>query len=92
METEHCLNHLRKSAICHGDVGIVTYKWGQGSRKPYAAATSHQCIDFDALTDWTNNRTIDMFKPGFLVHPTLGKFNFRIHWNLILALSNHHTT
>jgi len=72
LHSEHCLNHLRKSAICHGDVGIVTYKWGQGSRKPYAAATSHQCIDFDALTDWTNNRTIDMFKPGFLVHPTLG--------------------
>ena len=70
---EHCLNHLRKSAMCHGDVGMVTYRWGNTSRKPQAAATAHQCIDWDSLAEWTNERTIDMFKPGFLVHPTKGK-------------------
>lgn len=69
---EHCLNHLRKSAMCHGDVGMVTYRWGNDSRKPYAAATAHQCVDFEALTTWTNERTVDMFKPGLLIHPTLG--------------------
>lgn len=70
---EHCLNHLRKSAMCHGDVGMVTYRWGNTSRKPQAAATAHQCIDWDSLAEWTNERTIDMFAPGFLVHPTKGK-------------------
>lgn len=72
LHSEHCLNHLRKSAMCHGDVGIITYKWGNDSRRPYAAATKHQCVKWDSLVEWTNERTIDMFKPGYLVHPTLG--------------------
>ena len=72
-DKEHCLNHLRKSAMCHGDVGMVTYRWGNASRKPEAAATAHECIDWDSLTEWTNERTIDMFKPGFLIHPIKGK-------------------
>ena len=70
---EHCLNHLRKSAMCHGDVGMVTYRWGNNSRKPYASATKHQCIDWDTLADWTDKRTVNMFQPGYLVHPTLGE-------------------
>jgi hypothetical protein len=73
LHSEHCLNHLRKSAMCHGDVGIITYRWGNDSRRPYAAATKHQCVKWDALAEWTNERTIDMFKPGYLVHPTLGE-------------------
>jgi hypothetical protein len=74
MRAEHCLNHLRKSAMCHGDVGIVTYNWGNNSRKPLAKATSHQCIDWDSFKAWTDERAVDMFKPGFLIHPTFGKF------------------
>lgn len=73
-DKEHCLNHLRKSAMCHGDVGMVTYRWANISRKPQAAATAHQCIDWDSLAEWTNERTINMFTPGFLVHPTKGKW------------------
>lgn len=72
LHSEHCLNHLRKSAMCHGDVGMVTYRWANISRKPQAAATAHQCIDWDSLAEWTNERTINMFTPGFLVHPTKG--------------------
>jgi hypothetical protein len=71
---EHCLNQLRATAMCHGDVGMITYKWGNDSRRPKAAATAHQCIDYDRLVEWTNERTVNMFQPGFLIHPTLGKF------------------
>ena len=60
--------------MCHGDVGMVTYRWGNHTRKPLAAATAHQCIDWDSLAKWTDERAVDMFKPGFLIHPTLGKF------------------
>ena len=60
--------------MCHGDVGMVTYRWANTSRKPQAAATAHQCTDWDLLVEWTNERTIDMFKPGFLVHPTKDKW------------------
>ncbi|KAH8756475.1 hypothetical protein F5882DRAFT_481708 [Hyaloscypha sp. PMI_1271] len=72
LHSEHCLNQLRATAMCHGDVGMITYKWGNDSRKPKAAATAHQCIDYDRLVEWTNERTVDMFQPGFLIHPTLG--------------------
>ncbi len=64
---------LRKSAMCHGDVGMVTYNWDPQTVKPKASATAHQCIDWQRLADWTADRTVDMFKPGYLVHPTLGK-------------------
>ncbi len=73
LHSEHCLNQLRTTAMCHGDVGMVTYRWGNDSRKPKAAATAHQCIDFEALRRWTDERTIDMYRPGWLVHPTLGQ-------------------
>lgn len=59
--------------MCHGDVGIVTYRWSNSSRKPLAAATQHQCVNWEALAEWTDQRTINMFKPGYLVHPTLGE-------------------
>ena len=59
--------------MSHGDVGMVTYRWGNVSRKSEAAATDHECIDWDSLAEWTNERTIDMFKPGYLIHPVLGK-------------------
>lgn len=59
--------------MCHGDVGMVTYRWGNASRKPEAAATAHECIDWDSLAEWTSERTIDMFKPGFLIHPIRGR-------------------
>ncbi|KAE8451799.1 hypothetical protein EG329_002639 [Mollisiaceae sp. DMI_Dod_QoI] len=72
LHSEHCLNQLRSTAMCHGDVGMVPYTWANDSKKPRAAAIAHQCIDFDRLAEWTEERTVDMFKPGLLVHPTLG--------------------
>lgn len=58
--------------MCHGDVGMVTYKWNPHSRKPQANATSHQCIDWQSLVDWTEERAVNIFEPGLLIHPTLG--------------------
>jgi hypothetical protein len=59
--------------MCHGDVGMITYQWENDSKRPKASVTAHQCIDYNRLVEWTNERTIDMVKPGFLIHPTLGK-------------------
>ncbi|KAJ8130252.1 hypothetical protein O1611_g3378 [Lasiodiplodia mahajangana] len=72
VHSEHCLSTLRKFALCHGDVGLITYSWSPHHKKPAANATAHQCIDWDALANWAAERAIDMFKPGLLVHPTLG--------------------
>jgi hypothetical protein len=58
--------------MCHGDVGLVTYSWNPDSSKPAANGTAHECVDWDRLAEWSKKRAVDMFKPGFLVHPKLG--------------------
>jgi len=73
LHNEHCIDFLRMSVMCHGDVGLITYEWHQDSRIPVANATSHQCINWEKLDKWTKDRTVDMMKPGWLVHPTKGK-------------------
>ena len=69
---EHCLDFLRQSAMCHGDIGLITFEWSPTNRIPVANATTHQCVNWDKLDQWTKDRTVDMLKPGWLVHPTLG--------------------
>ena len=69
---EHCIDFLRQSSMCHGDIGLVTFEWNATSRIPVANATSHQCVNWVKLDRWTKERSVDMMKPGWLVHPTLG--------------------
>ncbi|EEH37762.2 hypothetical protein PAAG_00683 [Paracoccidioides lutzii Pb01] len=72
LHSHHCLNYLRKSAMCHGDVGIITYNWKRDSLKPSATATTHQCADWSRITQWSSSRSINMTKPGYIVNPVLG--------------------
>ncbi|KAG5290067.1 DUF3328 superfamily domain-containing protein [Histoplasma ohiense] len=72
LHNEHCIDFLRQSAMCHGDVGLITFEWNDSSRIPLANATSHQCVNWEKLDQWTKARTVDMMKPGWLVHPTYG--------------------
>ncbi|KAI0378054.1 hypothetical protein F5Y04DRAFT_166361 [Hypomontagnella monticulosa] len=72
VHSEHCLSTLRKFALCHGDIGLITYSWNPHHEKPSANGTDHQCIDWESFSKWTEERAVDMFKPGWLVHPTLG--------------------
>ncbi|CCF43200.1 hypothetical protein CH063_12967 [Colletotrichum higginsianum] len=69
---DHCLDFLRQSAMCHADVGVITFQWSPNSLLPVANATHHQCANWDKLAQWTKARTVDMMKPGWLVHPSKG--------------------
>ncbi|KAJ3494976.1 hypothetical protein NLG97_g3720 [Lecanicillium saksenae] len=69
---EHCLDFLRQSAMCHGDIGLITYIWRDDSVQPVVNATSHQCVNWEKLYGWSQDRAVDMLKPGWLVHPTKG--------------------
>ncbi|EGC45668.1 conserved hypothetical protein [Histoplasma capsulatum var. duboisii H88] len=55
-----------------GDVGIITYNWKQGSLKPKATATTHQCADWSRITQWSSSRSFNMTVPGYIVNPSLG--------------------
>jgi mycotoxin biosynthesis protein UstYa len=61
--------------MCHGDVGLITFQWSPHNLIPVANATYHQCVNWEKIEKWTKARTVDMLKPGWLVHPTLGKDN-----------------
>jgi hypothetical protein len=70
--TEHCLDFLRQAAMCHADLGLITFQWSPDSLVPVANATTHQCANWEKIDAWTRARTVDMMKPGWLVHPTKG--------------------
>ncbi len=47
------------------------------SRLPAADfAAPHACVNWDALADWQAERTVDIMRPGWLRHPSLGEFLF----------------
>ncbi|KAK1981459.1 hypothetical protein LZ30DRAFT_592615 [Colletotrichum cereale] len=71
--SDHCINTLRKFAMCHGDVGPVIYSWQPGILKPGANGTAHQCVSWPRLSQWANERAINIFKPGLIVNPELGR-------------------
>lgn len=60
--------------MCHGDIGLITFEWHDDNLIPVANATTHQCIKWDKLDEWTRARSVDMMKPGWLTHPTKGKY------------------
>ncbi|KAI0013866.1 hypothetical protein F4779DRAFT_624984 [Xylariaceae sp. FL0662B] len=72
LHNEHCIDFLRQSVMCHGDIGLITYEWHDDSLIPVANATSHQCVNWQKLDQWTKDRTVDMMKPGWLIHPSKG--------------------
>jgi hypothetical protein len=49
-------------------------RWGKSQAVPIGNFTSpHECVNWDVLQAWAKERTVDMFKPGVLVHPVFGE-------------------
>lgn len=56
-ELDHCVDILRQSIMCTGDVTIATANWVQGHPRPIPDfSTMHVCRDFDALLEWASER------------------------------------
>ncbi|XXH02046.1 hypothetical protein Hte_008411 [Hypoxylon texense] len=59
--------------MCHADVSMVTFHWKPTSVFPSADFQNiHECANWDSLYEWQKERSVDLMKPGFLVHPQLG--------------------
>ena len=70
---DHCLDMLRQSIQCAGDTSLLTMKWQKKDRIPTGNFTSsHTCVNWERLDHWAEDRWVDVMKPGYLVHPTLG--------------------
>jgi hypothetical protein len=61
--------------MCRADVTLITMFWESHNAIPAADfGVPHACANWDAIQDWSKERAIDPMKPGYLQHPTLGKF------------------
>jgi len=72
MVVAHCLELLRQSAVCKGDISVTAFKWlKQGSliEPTTREGTPHQCVDWDRLSGWAKARSVDLFDPELLVKP-----------------------
>ncbi|KAJ8131022.1 hypothetical protein O1611_g2609 [Lasiodiplodia mahajangana] len=71
---EHCLEQIRQSAICHGDVNIIAFSWLQDPEHNTTVPTmqfgsQHQCINWDKLNRWAKARRLDLFDEELLAPP-----------------------
>ncbi|KAK4494436.1 hypothetical protein PRZ48_014734 [Zasmidium cellare] len=61
----HCINSLRQSIMCHGDISPVVWHWNdklKDGREPFNRgflSVTHTCRDFEKLRQWGRKRTID---------------------------------
>ncbi|ATY59809.1 hypothetical protein A9K55_006355 [Cordyceps militaris] len=72
IHSNHCLGTLKSFAMCHGDVGLVIYSWQKDVLKPGANGTGHTCVNWEKISQWTRERTVDVYEPGLIIHPQLG--------------------
>ncbi|KAI8962776.1 hypothetical protein F5Y11DRAFT_347130 [Daldinia sp. FL1419] len=68
---EHCLELVRQTAICHGDVTPTLFKWLHNSEGRAIEPTTkegalHKCVKWDSISKWAISRRIDLFEPDVL--------------------------
>jgi hypothetical protein len=64
---------IRQGVMCRGDVSLLTMRWDPTQLLPLGNSSSpHKCVNWDRLNSWAEGRAVDVLKPGYLVHPTLG--------------------
>ena len=69
----HCLEILRQGIMCHSDTQLLTMKWSKITRVPVGNFSNpHKCVKWEDLNHWAQMRRVDVLKPGYLMHPTLG--------------------
>ncbi|KXJ89262.1 hypothetical protein Micbo1qcDRAFT_206226 [Microdochium bolleyi] len=73
----HCLEVLRMGAMCRGDVSIITHRWKEGSVKPNVEQRApHQCVDWNAVEGFARERSVDIWKEGYIRNPKTGVYPY----------------
>ncbi|KAH6640028.1 hypothetical protein BKA67DRAFT_528553 [Truncatella angustata] len=71
---EHCLELFRMSAMCRGDVSVLTHRWVDGDLLPHVNQSSpHQCVDWSQVMDFAESASVDVFRKDYIINPETGK-------------------
>ncbi|KAI1460523.1 hypothetical protein F4805DRAFT_478904 [Annulohypoxylon moriforme] len=69
---EHCLEFIRQSAMCHGDITVTSFRWLHDAQGRVVEPTTkegalHQCVNWDKLSQWAKTRRVNLFDKNLLV-------------------------
>ncbi|KAH8881864.1 hypothetical protein GQ53DRAFT_787784 [Thozetella sp. PMI_491] len=57
----HCVDMLAQALQCSGNLDIYTVHWAKNFRSPMPDfSIEKKCIDFDKLTEWRKENTVDL--------------------------------
>ncbi|KAI0132885.1 hypothetical protein BJ170DRAFT_575912 [Xylariales sp. AK1849] len=63
IHVDHCVDILMQELQCSGNLNLVPYHWVENHDRPFPIfSIDRQCIDFEALTRWRLENTIDVDK------------------------------
>lgn len=55
---DHCIDMLRQTLACQGDVGIVTSNWVRGFEQYPDFSTWHKCRKLDKIINWLDTNRL----------------------------------
>jgi len=57
---DHCLEHMRLNAMCHGSRAVTTFEWYGSQPKP-VAEEQYECVNWDKFNQWNADRRVEMY-------------------------------
>ena len=74
LHVDHCIDTLRQTLMCHGDIALHTFDWIPDYRRPWPNFNVvHECRNFEAIYDWAEKHSVPTLAGNVLIHPELGK-------------------
>ncbi|KAH8912451.1 hypothetical protein BR93DRAFT_78849 [Coniochaeta sp. PMI_546] len=71
--TKHCLDLFRMSAMCRGDVSVLTHRWVDGALRPdHNQSAPHQCVDWNQVMNFGKSASVNVFRETYIVNPQTG--------------------
>ncbi|KAI9814386.1 MAG: hypothetical protein M1827_003242 [Pycnora praestabilis] len=73
---DHCIDSIRQNLMCNADFSLMTFRWVNDSVDPKPNFEGqHECVDWDKLNDWVEERSFDVDDPSLLIFPGSSKFS-----------------
>ena len=68
-----CIDMIRQSLMCHGDIAIETYRWKADRLPPWPIFhIEHECRNWDSILQWAKEHHVPSLQGGILKHPIHG--------------------